>query len=105
MDGDIHSDSANPLRNQSGGTGIAAQDNDKRNPGTCVLPQAATADAAAAVAREIKHPLTAIVMSANAARRWLTTPEPNLAEAIAALERIVKDAARVDGMIELIAAT
>lgn len=104
MDGDIHSDSVNPLRNQSGGIGIAAQDIAKHNPATCVLQQAAPSDTAS-VAREIKHPLTAIVANASAARRWLTMPEPNLAEAIAALERIVKDAARVDGMTELILTT
>lgn len=45
---------------------------------------------------EIKHPLSAIVANADAARRWLNRREPNFHEAIAALDRIVKESARID---------
>jgi len=48
---------------------------------------------------EIKHPLSAIVANADAARRWLSREEPNFHEAIAALERIVKESTRIDQTI------
>ena len=48
---------------------------------------------------EIKHPLSAIMANADAARRWLCRTEPNFHEALAALERIVKDSARIDEAI------
>lgn len=48
---------------------------------------------------EFKHPLSAIVANADAARRWLNRREPNFHEAIAALDRIVKESARIDRAI------
>lgn len=48
---------------------------------------------------EIKHPLSAIVANADAARRWLSRRDPNFHEAIAALDRIVKESARIDQAI------
>jgi hypothetical protein len=48
---------------------------------------------------EIRHPLSAIMANADAARRWLIRTDPNLPEAIAALERIVKDSIRIDEAI------
>lgn len=48
---------------------------------------------------EMRHPLTAIVANADAARRWLSRREPNFHEAIAALDRIVKDSARIEQAI------
>jgi hypothetical protein len=56
--------------------------------------------AASAIAGEIKHPLAAILVNANAARRWLNGPDASVAEAIAALDRIVKDVARIDAAID-----
>jgi hypothetical protein len=56
--------------------------------------------AAGAIARDIKHPLTAILANATAARRWLNGPDANLAETMTALDRIVKDVARVDAAID-----
>ena len=41
---------------------------------------------------EIKHPLSAIVANAAAARRWLSRTDPSFHEALAALDRIVKEA-------------
>lgn len=51
-------------------------------------------------AREIRHPLTAIAIYANAARRWIEAGGPNLAEALAALDRISKEVNRIDTMID-----
>ena len=48
---------------------------------------------------EIKHPLSAIMANADAARRWLSRTDPNFHEALAALERIVKDSTRIDEAI------
>lgn len=48
---------------------------------------------------EIKHPLSAIVANADAARRWLGRTDPNFHEAFAALDRIVKESIRIDQTI------
>lgn len=72
-----------------------------RGPAAGVLQQAANGPAAF----EIKHPLAAIMANANAAGRWLKRPDSNLAEALAALDRIVKDCARIDALIEAVGAT
>lgn len=59
--------------------------------GTIVQPQAIEDRVA-----EIKHPLSAIIANADAARRWLSRREPNFQEAIAALDRIVNESVRID---------
>lgn len=51
---------------------------------------------------EMRHPLSAIVANADAARRWLSRRDPNFHEAIAALDRIVKESARIDRAIAAI---
>jgi hypothetical protein len=48
---------------------------------------------------EIKHPLSAIMANADAARRWLNRADPNLHEAIAALDRIVTESIRINNAI------
>jgi len=53
---------------------------------------------------EIKHPLSAIVANADAARRWLSRTDPNFHEAVAALERIVRESIRIDEVIAVIRA-
>jgi signal transduction histidine kinase len=58
-----------------------------------------------AIARDIRHPLAAILANANAAQRWLSEADASLAEALAALDRIVKDVARIDAAIDGICAT
>jgi signal transduction histidine kinase len=55
--------------------------------------------ATAAIAHEVKQPLAAMVMSANAGLRWLTRAEPNLDEVQASLERIVRDGHRANEVI------
>jgi PAS domain S-box-containing protein len=54
---------------------------------------------AASIAHEINQPLTGVVSSGNACLRWLANDEPNLDEARAAAERIVKDAHRAGEII------
>ncbi len=48
---------------------------------------------------EIKHPLSAIMANADAARHWLNRTNPNFYEAIAALDRIVRESIRIDDAI------
>lgn len=48
---------------------------------------------------EIRHPLSAIVANAEAAHRWLNRTNPNFDEALAALDRIVKESSRIDRAI------
>ena len=54
----------------------------------------------ASIAHEIKQPLAVIVTSANAGLRWLKRPEPNLAEARANLDQIVKAGHRITEVID-----
>jgi signal transduction histidine kinase len=64
-----------------------------------------TGDAvAAAMAHEIKQPLTAITMNANATLRWLDRAVPDLDEAKAALQRIVTNGHGAGTVIENIRA-
>jgi C4-dicarboxylate-specific signal transduction histidine kinase len=58
----------------------------------------------ASIAHEINQPLAAIVMSGNAGLQWLSNDTPNLDEAAAALERIVRDAQRAGHVIETVRA-
>ncbi len=48
----------------------------------------------ASIAHEVNQPLTAVVTSAEAARRWLDRNDPNLDEARTALARIIKESHR-----------
>ena len=45
----------------------------------------------AAIAHEINQPLTAVVSNGNACLRWISAHPPNLAKAMEAAERIVRD--------------
>ena len=58
----------------------------------------------ASISHEIRQPMAAIVANANAGLRWLKRPDPNLVEVQAALERIVRDAHRLDDVIASIRA-
>jgi PAS domain S-box-containing protein len=53
----------------------------------------------ASIAHEIRQPLTSIAASANAGLRWLNRADPNLAEARAALDLVVKNTHRIDDVI------
>jgi signal transduction histidine kinase len=54
---------------------------------------------AASIAHEINQPLTGIVVSASAARRWLALKEPGIEEARDALDQIERDGHRAGEII------
>jgi C4-dicarboxylate-specific signal transduction histidine kinase len=58
----------------------------------------------ASIAHEINQPLTAIVANAEAGLRWLSNNSPNVDEAAAVLDRIVKDGHRACHVIETVRA-
>lgn len=58
----------------------------------------------ASIAHEIRQPLAAMMMGAASALRWLQRPNPDLAEAQAALEHIVADGHRLNELINSIRA-
>jgi hypothetical protein len=88
LNGNAHSDSVKPHMDQSANlAGIKA--------GATMAGRQPAEDGLA----EIKHPLSAIMANADAARRWLSRTEPNFHEAIAALDRIVKESVRIDEAI------
>jgi PAS domain S-box-containing protein len=55
---------------------------------------------AASVAHEIKQPIAAAVMNAKTCSRWLQRDEPDVAEACAAVSRMVADATRAVDIVE-----
>ena len=57
-----------------------------------IASQVATVgELAASIAHEVNQPLTAVVSNGNACLRWLSAEPPNLAKAVEAAERIVRD--------------
>jgi len=58
----------------------------------------------ASIAHEINQPLAAIVTTAQAGLRWLSTNIPNVDKAAAGLERIVRDGQRAGQVIETLRA-
>jgi two-component system, LuxR family, sensor kinase FixL len=58
----------------------------------------------ASIAHEVNQPLAAVVTNANACLRWLARQSPDLDEARAAVERIVRDGGRASEVIERIRA-
>lgn len=58
----------------------------------------------ASIAHEISQPLAAIAMSGNAGLNWLSNNTPNLNEAVATLEQIVRDAQRAHQVIKIVQA-
>ena len=54
----------------------------------------------ASIVHEIKQPLGAIALNANAGLRWLTRTAPNLDEARDALNRVVTDTNRANEVID-----
>jgi PAS domain S-box-containing protein len=57
------------------------------------------------IAHEIRQPLAAIATNANAGLRWLKRASPDLDEAQAAFDRVIKETHRIDEVIESIRAT
>jgi signal transduction histidine kinase len=58
----------------------------------------------ASIAHEVRQPLAAMTINANAGLRWLARPNPDLVETKAALQRIVSDGHRVGEVIKNIRA-
>jgi PAS domain S-box-containing protein len=58
----------------------------------------------ASIAHEVNQPLAAIVTNGNACLRWLAHEVPELDEARAAVERIIRDSNRASGVIRRIRA-
>ncbi len=56
----------------------------------------------ASIAHEVNQPLAAIVANANAGLRWLSRPEPDMGEAVQALERISRDGQRAGDVISTV---
>jgi C4-dicarboxylate-specific signal transduction histidine kinase len=54
---------------------------------------------AASIAHEVNQPLAAIVTNGNASLRWLAAESPNLNEARAAIERIIRDGNRASDVV------
>lgn len=54
---------------------------------------------AASIAHEVNQPLAAIVNFGEAAKRWLDRPEPDMAEAASAIERMIADSHRASAII------
>jgi C4-dicarboxylate-specific signal transduction histidine kinase len=52
---------------------------------------ATVGELAASIAHEVNQPLAAVVANGHACLRWLSTPTPNVAKALEAAERIVRD--------------
>jgi predicted ATPase/signal transduction histidine kinase len=58
----------------------------------------------ASIAHEVNQPLGAVLINAEACLSWLDHAQPNMAEAHAALERIIRDGARAGEVIRRIRA-
>jgi PAS domain S-box-containing protein len=59
---------------------------------------------AASIAHEVNQPLAAIITNGNASLRWLAAHTPNLDEARAAVQRIIRDGHRAGNVIERVRA-
>lgn len=65
-----------------------------------VAPRAwSPCEVAQSIAHEINQPLAAIALQAGAARRWLNRAEPDIAQALDALEQIVQASARANDIV------
>jgi PAS domain S-box-containing protein len=57
------------------------------------------AEISASIAHEINQPLTSVLVNAQACARWLGVVPPKIEEAVASVERIVRDARAVDAVM------
>lgn len=57
------------------------------------------AELSASIAHELNQPLTSLLANAQACSRWLSAAPPNMAEAIASVERIVRDSRAADAVL------
>jgi hypothetical protein len=57
------------------------------------------AEISASIAHEINQPLTSVLVNAQACARWLKVAPPKVEEAVASVDRIVRDARAVDAVM------
>jgi PAS domain S-box-containing protein len=57
------------------------------------------AEISASIAHEINQPLTSVLVNAQACARWLKVVPPKVEEAVASVDRIVRDARAVDAVM------
>jgi PAS domain S-box-containing protein len=57
------------------------------------------AELSASIAHELNQPLTSLLANAQACSRWLVAAPPNMDEAIASVERIVRDSRAADAVL------
>jgi PAS domain S-box-containing protein len=65
---------------------------------------AMVAELSASIAHELNQPLTSVLANAQASKRWLAAAPPNLEEAAASIERVVRDARSADQTMQNIRA-
>ena len=65
---------------------------------------ATVAELSASIAHEINQPLTSVLANAQASKRWLARNPPNLMEASASIDRILRDARGADETMQRIRA-
>jgi PAS domain S-box-containing protein len=65
---------------------------------------AMVAELSASIAHELNQPLTSVLANAQASKRWLAATPPNLEEATASIERVVRDARSADQTMQNIRA-
>jgi PAS domain S-box-containing protein len=65
---------------------------------------ATVAELSASIAHELNQPLTSVMANAQAARRWLSTSPSNIFEAVASIERVVRDGRAADAAMRSIRA-
>src|SRR5258708_1219018 len=65
---------------------------------------ATVAELSASIAHELNQPLTSVIANAQACKRWLAAYPPNLTEARASVESVVRDARSADETMQSIRA-
>jgi PAS domain S-box-containing protein len=65
---------------------------------------ATVAELSASIAHELNQPLTSVIANAQACKRWLAASPPNLSEARASVESVVRDARSTDETMQSIRA-
>ncbi|MEW9582875.1 sensor histidine kinase [Paraburkholderia sp. DGU8] len=65
---------------------------------------ATVAELSASIAHELNQPLTSVIANAQACKRWLAAHPPNLTEARASVESVVRDARSADEKMQSIRA-
>ncbi len=63
---------------------------------------AAVGELSASIAHEVNQPLAAVVANAHAALRWLSAEPPNIARAVEAAERILRDGKEASAIVQRI---